>query len=64
MNMNSIDRFEYSIVHDKYILSFIIIINLDYIEDNRRIVCEKIINMNFLKIKNFYYDLIFNSFSF
>lgn len=62
--MNSIDRFEYSIVHDKYILSFIIIINLDYIEDNRRIVCEKIINMNFLKIKNFYYDLIFNSFSF
>lgn len=64
MNMNSIDRFEYSIVHDKYILSFIIIINLDYIEDNRRIICEKIINMNFLKIKNFYYDLIFNSFSF
>lgn len=60
--MNSIDRFEYRIV--QYIHSFIVvIINLIYIEDNRRILCEKIINVNFLKTKNFYYDLInFNHF--
>lgn len=62
--MNSIDRFEYRIVRDKYIHSFIVvIINLIYIEDNRRILCEKIISVNFLKTKNFYYDLInFNHF--
>lgn len=35
--MNSVDRFEYRIGY-----SFIVIINLVCIEDNRRILCEKI----------------------
>lgn len=42
MSINSVDRFEHRIIDNKYILSFIIIINLD-------LYCMKIIKGYFIK---------------